>query len=80
MPPARSRTRSTHPEPGKYDFSAAEKIFDWAVPRGIRVRGQYLLGATAPEWVVNGNNWTSGQLLRIATDTVTTVIRHFETK
>ena len=78
-PPPCVCVRSTHPQPGNYDFSAAEAIFEWAVARGIRVRGHHLAGASPPDWVQQGN-WTSGQMLRILTDTVTTVMRHFETK
>ena len=64
------------PEPGSFDFSAAEDIVDFAVEVGVPVRGHELLGGAVPAWVAAGS-WTAETLTEVLTAHVTTVVGHF---
>jgi len=64
------------PEPGTFDFGAAEDIVDFAVEVGVPVRGHELLGGAVPAWVAAGS-WTAETLTEVLTTHVTTVVSHF---
>ncbi len=64
------------PEPGSFEFGAAEDIVDFAVEVGVPVRGHELLGGAVPPWVATGT-WTAETLTEVLTTHVTTVVSHF---
>ena len=64
------------PEPGSFDFGAAEAIVDFAVEADVPVRGHELLGGAVPAWVSAGS-WTAETLTDVLTTHVATVVGHF---
>ena len=64
------------PEPGTFDFSAAEAIVDFAVEVDLPVRGHELIGGAVPGWV-SGGNWTADTLTEVLRTHVTAVVGHF---
>lgn len=69
-----------HPEPGRYDFTGADTIVDFATAHRMRVRGHTLVwgGAADPPNPDYVNNTTSPSELRgLMSDHIQTVMRHY---
>lgn len=65
------------PQPGVFDFSAADAIVDFAVANDMTVRGHDLIaGDPLPGWIVEGQ-WTADTLGQVLHDHVTAVVSHF---
>jgi endo-1,4-beta-xylanase len=64
------------PEPGTFDFSAAEAIVDFAVEVDLPVRGHELIGGAVPGWVSSGT-WTADTLTEVLRTHVMAVVGHF---
>lgn len=64
------------PEPGVFDFAAAEDIVDFAVENDLPVRGHELIGGSVPTWVTDGD-WSAETLGEVLTDHVSAVVGHF---
>ncbi len=66
-----------HPQPGVYDFAAADAIVDFAEKNGQVVRGHTLLWHSQnPAWVEQGS-YTPDQLRAILKDHIQTVVGHY---
>jgi endo-1,4-beta-xylanase len=67
-----------HPEVGRYDFTAADRIVDHARANDMLVRGHTLVWHRQnPAWLENGT-FTREQLIAILRDHIHTVVRHFK--
>jgi endo-1,4-beta-xylanase len=65
------------PERGRFDFEQADRIVDWAVEHGKRVRGHTLIWHNQnPPWLEQGDV-SREELLAIMREHITTVMRHF---
>ena len=69
-----------HPEPGRYDFSGADTIVDFAAAHHMRVRGHTLVWGGAsdppnPDYVNNAA--TPAQLRALMTEHIRTVMQHY---
>lgn len=69
---------------GDYDFESLDRIVDWAIRHGFRVRASHLVwGATEetsyglPDWLVQGK-FSRDEYIQILKEHVTTVVRHFK--
>lgn len=69
---------------GDYDFESLDRIVDWAVRHGFRVRASHLVwGATEassaviPDWLRNGN-FSQDEYIQILKEHVTTVVNHYK--
>ncbi len=66
-----------HPAAGRYDFTAGDRIVDFAQKNGMKVRGHTLVWhSQVPSWVTNGN-LSSDQLSAILHDHISTVVKHY---
>jgi endo-1,4-beta-xylanase len=73
-------------EIGKYDFSAADAIVNYAIERDVRVRGHTLVwgkfsGRTYPkalDGIIENASDPASELRKIMRDHITTVMTHFE--
>ncbi len=65
------------PEPGVYDFSAADALVDFAAANDLTVRGHGLISPDGlPDWVVGGS-WTAETLATVLSDHVTEVVSRY---
>jgi endo-1,4-beta-xylanase len=67
---------------GDYDFETLDRIVDWAIRHGFRVRASHLVwGATEgdvlPDWLVQGN-FSRDEYIQILKEHVTTVVSHYK--
>lgn len=69
---------------GDYDFESLDRIVDWAVRHGFRVRASHLVwGATEessgvlPDWLRQGK-YSRDEYIQILKEHVTTVVNHFK--
>lgn len=69
---------------GDYDFESLDRIVDWAIRHGFRVRASHLVwGATEetsdvlPDWLVQGK-FSRDEYIQILKEHVTTVVSHFK--
>jgi len=65
---------------GDYDFESLDRIVDWAIRHGFRVRASHLVwGATEaiPDWLVRGK-FSRSEYVQILKEHVTTVVSHFK--
>jgi endo-1,4-beta-xylanase len=69
---------AVHPDPNRYDFTAADSLVAFAQQRHMAVRGHNLLtgGTNTASWVLNGT-FSRPQLTSIVRDHITTVVSHF---
>lgn len=73
-------------EPGRYDFSEADTMVDWALERGARVRGHALVWGRYPgsghparlEERLTASSDPAGLLRRLMHEHVQTVVEHFK--
>lgn len=66
-----------HPEPGRYDFSSADTLAEWAQSRGMRMRGHALVWhSRVPAWV-NALEPTREEAIALMRDHIYTVVGHF---
>ncbi len=66
-----------HPEQGRYDFSAADLLVDFAEAHDMQVRGHTLVWHyQIPPWLEQGN-WTKEELTAILRDHILTVVGHY---
>jgi endo-1,4-beta-xylanase len=66
------------PERGRFDFRQADRIVDWAVERGKRVRGHTLVWHNQnPGWLTEGR-FSREELLAIMREHITTVMRRYK--
>lgn len=69
--------RTIHPEPARYDFTAADRLVKFATRHGMRVRGHTLVWhIDNPTWLTEGS-FTRHQLSAILRDHIKTVVGHF---
>lgn len=69
-----------HPEPGSYDFSQADRIVDFAVRHGMKIRGHTLVWHRQnPLWLTE-NKYSSGELAEILENHIKTVVGHYRGK
>ena len=68
-----------HPEPGRYDFAAADALVDFATAHRMRVRGHTLVwgGAVDPPNPAYVNEASSAELRALMTDHIQTVMRWY---
>ena len=65
------------PEPGVYDFSAADALVDFAAENELTVRGHGLISPDGlPGWITGGS-WTAETLATVLRDHVTEVVSHY---
>lgn len=65
------------PRQGVYNFYTADRMVDWALSHGKRVRGHTLVyGNQLPHWMTS-RAWTRDELLAVMRDHIETVMRHF---
>lgn len=67
---------------GVYDFESLDRIVDWAIRQGFRVRASHLVwGATEsdvlPDWLLQGN-FSRDEYIQILKEHVMTVASHFK--
>ncbi len=65
---------------GDYDFESLDRIVDWAIHYGFRVRAAHLVwGApeVLPDWLVRGK-FSRDEYIEILKEHVTTVVTHFK--
>ena len=69
---------------GDYDFESMDRIVDWAVRHGFRVRASHLVwGATEesstaiPDWLRNGR-FSRDEYIQILREHVTTIVSHYK--
>lgn len=69
---------------GDYDFESLDRIVDWAIRHGFRVRASHLVwGATEetsgvlPDWLVQGK-FSRDEYIQILKEHVTTMVSHFK--
>lgn len=69
---------------GNYDFESLDRIVDWAIRHGFRVRASHLVwGATEetldvlPDWLTQGK-FSRDEYIQILKEHVTTVVSHFK--
>ncbi len=66
-----------HPAADRYDFTAGDRIVDFARKNGMKVRGHTLVWhSQVPSWVTSGN-LGSEQLSAILHDHISTVMKHY---
>ncbi len=65
------------PEPGVYDFAAADALVDFAAENGLTVRGHGLISPDGlPDWITGGS-WTPEALTAVLNDHVTEVVSRY---
>ena len=65
------------PEPGVYDFAAADALVDFAAENGLTVRGHGLISPDGlPDWITGGS-WTPEALTAVLSDHVTEVVGRY---
>jgi endo-1,4-beta-xylanase len=65
------------PEPGVYDFAAADALVDFAAENDLAVRGHGLISPDGlPGWIVDGS-WTPETLATVLSDHVTEVVGRY---
>ncbi|MGB9346869.1 MAG: endo-1,4-beta-xylanase [Ilumatobacteraceae bacterium] len=65
------------PEPGVYDFAAADALVDFAAGNELTVRGHGLISPDGlPDWIVGGS-WTAETLATVLADHVTEVVGRY---
>jgi endo-1,4-beta-xylanase len=68
------------PNPQSFDFSQADRIVDFAIARGMKVRGHTLVWHQQnPPWVTEGH-YTAEQLAHILEKHIKTVVSHYRGK
>ncbi len=67
---------AVQPEPGVFDFGAADAVVDFAVENDMAVRGHDLIGRSLPGWVVGGS-WTADTLTEVLRSHVSAVVGHY---
>jgi endo-1,4-beta-xylanase len=71
---------ATEPQRGVYDFSEADKIVEFALNHGMRVRGHTFVWHQAlPDWLTGGT-WTRDELIKILQDHIAAEAGHFKGK
>ncbi|WP_405475427.1 endo-1,4-beta-xylanase [Streptomyces sp. NBC_00009] len=71
---------ATEPQRGVFDFTAGDEIVDYAVAKGLKVRGHTLLWHNQlPSWLTNGT-WTADELNSILKNHITNVVQHYKGK
>ncbi len=69
-----------HPEPQTFDFSQGDRIVDFAVQHGMKVRGHTLVWHHQnPKWLTEGK-FTSAELAEILETHIRTVVGHYRGK
>ena len=65
------------PDPKSFDFSQADRIVDFAIAHGMKVRGHTLVWHRQnPPWLAEGH-YTPAQLAEILEKHIKTVVRHY---
>ena len=65
------------PEPGVYDFTAADALVDFAAENELTVRGHGLISPDGlPGWITSGT-WTADTLATVLSDHVTEVVSRY---
>jgi endo-1,4-beta-xylanase len=69
-----------HPEPTTYNFADADKLVDFALAHGMKVRGHNLLWfSQLPIWIVApAQPWTPAALNKILADHIATVVGRYK--
>lgn len=65
--------------PGDYDFTPVDRVVDWALQHGFRVRGARLVWGYKPflpDWLLNAN-YSREEYIALLRDHVTTVVSHY---
>ncbi|RPI33532.1 MAG: hypothetical protein EHM70_05710 [Chloroflexota bacterium] len=65
---------------GDYDFAKLDRIVDWLIKNGFRVRASHLVwGAypSIPAWLLNGN-FSRDEYIQILHDHISTVVGHYK--
>jgi endo-1,4-beta-xylanase len=69
---------------GDYDFESLDRIVDWAIRHGFRVRASHLVwGATEessqviPDWLKRGN-FSRDEYIQILKEHITTIVSHYK--
>lgn len=69
---------------GDYDFESMDRIVDWAVRHGFRVRASHLVGGATeesstaiPDWLRNGR-FSRDEYIQILREHVTTIVSHYK--
>lgn len=66
-----------HPQPGIYDFSAADRLAEFARDHRMKMRGHVLIWhEQLPDWVKNGS-YSRDQLIAVMRDHIFTVLGHY---
>ena len=66
-----------HPEPGRYDFAAADEIVNFALAHAMKVRGHTLVWQQMmPDWLQNGS-WKREQLMEVLHQHISTVVGRY---
>ena len=69
-----------HPERESFDFSEADKVVDFAIRHGMKVRGHTLVWHRQdPKWLTEGT-YTSSELAEILEKHIRTVVGHYRGK
>ncbi len=71
-----------HPEQAHYDFASADKLVNFALANGMKVRGHNLLWYNQlPDWIVSPSQpWTPAALNKVLADHIATVVGHYKGK
>ncbi|MDQ2086384.1 endo-1,4-beta-xylanase [Herbivorax sp. ANBcel31] len=71
---------TVQPAQGEYNFSAGDRLVEFAEEHDMEVRGHALIWhAQTPGWLENGD-WTRDELLDIMEDHINTVMTHYKGK
>jgi endo-1,4-beta-xylanase len=69
-----------HPQRNEFDFSQADQILEFAVLRGMKLRGHTLVWHRQnPKWLTEGH-YTSTELAQILEEHIKTVVGHYRGK
>jgi len=71
-----------HPEQTHYDFAGADKLVNFALANGMKVRGHKLLWHNQlPDWIVSpAQPWTPAALNKVLADHIATVVGRYRGK
>lgn len=69
-----------HPEQTRYDFADADKLVNFALANGMKVRGHNLLWYNQlPDWIVSpAQPWTPAALNKVLADHIATVVGRYK--
>jgi endo-1,4-beta-xylanase len=71
---------AVEPEQGKFDFTNADMLVDFALKNGMKVRGHTLVWDQAlPDWVLNGK-FTQAEWVAILKNHIVTEVGHYKGK